>query len=317
MQYFRRKKLVAPNLRFSIYKEAYLCYTDCKVFWNTKVRKFGLKGDKMIKAVFCDLDGTLLGRDMMLSRENSAAISELEAAGVRFIPTSGRNFFEMPESIRRHEAINRYLCSNGSGYYNLKTGESRHKSLPADKAASIIDMLGGMTVVPIVHSVDGRGYFDRANLDYGLMRDRRMSEYYCKYFFENAYAVDNMYRHFTEGIGINSICAFFKYDEEIDEAKSVLEQLGVGYTNSTFGELEIFNPAAGKGNGLREFAASHGLSLEETMAIGDSMNDKSMLEITPNSVAVSNANEKILEIARYVGCSNEEHIVRYVVDHIL
>ena len=42
-----------------------------------------------------------------------------------------------------------------------------------------------------------------------------------------------------------------------------------------------------------------------------------MLEITPNSVAVSNANEKILEIVRYVGCSNEEHIVRYVVDHIL
>ena len=271
----------------------------------------------MIKAIFCDLDGTLLGSDMMLSPENSAAILELEAAGVQFIPTSGRNFFEMPESVRKHKAINRYLCSNGSGYYNLKTGESRHKSLPADKAAKIIDMIKEMAVVPIIHSVNGRGYFDRVKLDYDLMRNHRMSEYYCKYFFENSHAVHNMYSRFTEGIGINSICAFFKYDEQIEEAKAELIRLGVGYTNSTFGELEIFNPTAGKGNGLRDFAAAHGLSLEETMAIGDSMNDKTMLEATPNSVAVSNANEKILQIAKHVGCSNEEHIMRYVVDKIL
>ena len=271
----------------------------------------------MIKAIFCDLDGTLLGSDMMISAENSAAICELEAAGVRFIPTSGRNFFEMPKEIREHKAINHYLCSNGSGYYNLNTGESRHKSIPADKAARVIDMFSRMSLVPIIHSVDGRGYFERTKLDYGLMRDHRMSEYYCKYFFENGYAVDNMYQHFTEGLGINSICAFFKYDREIEEAKAELMQLGVGCTNSTFGELEIFNPKAGQGNGLRDFAAAHGLSLDETMAIGDSMNDKSMLEATPNSVAVSNANEKILGIVKHVGCSNEEHIMRYVVNKIL
>ena len=271
----------------------------------------------MIKAIFCDLDGTLLGGDMMLSAENSAAIFELEAAGIRFIPSTGRNFFEIPESVRRHKAINRYICSNGSGYFNLKSGESRHKSIPTDKVASIIDMFSRMSVIPIIQSVDGRGYFERTKQDHGIMRDHRMNEYYCKHFLENGYAIDNMYQHFTEGLGVNSICAFFKYDEEIEEAKAVLANLGVVCTSSIFGELEVFNPTAGKGNGLRDFAAAHGLSLDETMAIGDSMNDKSMLEITPNSVAVSNANPKVLAVAKYIGCSNEEHIVRYVVDKIL
>ena len=271
----------------------------------------------MIKAIFCDLDGTLLGSDMRLSEENASAVFELESAGIRFIPTTGRNFFEIPSEIRSHSAIKRYLCSNGSGYYNLKTGDSRHKSIPSDKAIRIIEMISEMSVVPVIHSVDGRGYFDRAKLDYDLMRDYRMSEYYCKYFAENSFTIDDLYKHFTEGIGINSICAFFKYDEEIERSKAELERLGVGYTNSTFGELEIFNPRAGKGNALCDFAASHGISLEETMAIGDSMNDKSMLEATPNSVAVSNANEHLLKIARHIGCSNDEHILRYVVNKLI
>ena len=111
---------------------------------------------------------------------------------------------------------------------------------------------------------------------------------------------------------------FFKNSEDIDSAWARLAEIeGVAVSSAAKNLLEVINPTAGKGNGLRDFAAAHGLSLEETMAIGDSMNDKTMLEATPNSVAVSNANEKILQIAKHVGCSNEEHIMRYVVDKIL
>ena len=66
----------------------------------------------MIKAVFCDLDGTLLGSDMTLSEESVRAISYLRSRGIIFLPTSGRNFFEMPPEIRRSDDIDLYLCSS-------------------------------------------------------------------------------------------------------------------------------------------------------------------------------------------------------------
>lgn len=271
----------------------------------------------MIKAIFCDLDGTLLRKDMTLSEENSRAIERLADSGILFIPTSGRNLFEMPSEVRSHRAISRFLASNGAGYYNLKSGESRHRSISQDSAVKMLDAFSKMSVVPVIHSIDGRGYFARRNLDVALMRDHRMSEYYCRYFYENAFPVDDLYGHFSDGVGVNSVCVFFKYEQELRESEELLRSLGVGYTNSTEGELEIFNPAAGKGNALVDFAASHGIGIEETMAIGDSMNDFSMLSVTPNSVAVSGANPRLLEAVKHVGCSNEEHIMDYVIKNLL
>ena len=271
----------------------------------------------MIKAVFCDLDGTLLGSDMTLSEENARAISYLRSKGIIFLPTSGRNFFEMPQEIRRSRDIDLYVCSNGAGFYDIKNGESRHKSIPCDAATRIVDMVSRMSVVPVIHSVDGRGYFDRAKLDYSLMRDHRMSEYYCQYFLLSSHTVDTLYSDFSEGIGINSVCAFFKYDEELEMVREEAERLGIGCTASVERELELFNKRAGKGNGLIDFAASQGIALEETMAIGDSMNDASMLSVAGVSVVTSNANPKLFEIAKHIGCSNDEHILDYVVRNLL
>ena len=272
---------------------------------------------KMIKAVFCDLDGTLLGSDMTLSAQNSRAISYLRSQGIDFIPTTGRNFFEMPAEIRAHSDISQYLCSNGSGFYDIKSGESRHKSIPRDNAVAIIDMMSRMSVVPVIHSVDGRGYFDKSKLDYAVMKDHRMSEYYCQYFIKNAYATDTLYTDFSEGIGVNSVCAFFKYDEELETARAEMERIGVGCTASVAGEIEIFNKNAGKGNGLADFAAMRGIALDETMAIGDSMNDASMLSVAGVSVVTSNANPRLFEIAKHIGCSNDESILDYVIKKLL
>ena len=271
----------------------------------------------MTKAIFCDLDGTLLGSNMGLSEENSRAISHLRSEGIIFIPTSGRNFFEMPSEIRRHNDISQYLCSNGAGFYDMKSGESRHRSIPCDDARRIIEIISKMSLVPVIHSVDGRGYFDRAKLDYSLMRDYRMSEYYCKYFCENSYPIDGLYDNFSEGIGINSVCLFFKYEEELEQVSAEMDRMGVGCTHSVAGELEIFNKNAGKGNALIDFAVSHGIALDETMAIGDSMNDASMLKVAGKSVVTSGANPKLFEIAKHVGCSNDEHILDYVVRNLL
>ena len=48
------------------------------------------------KLIASDIDGTLVGDDSVVSRENLEAIKRIKELGVYFVPTSGRSFFEMP-----------------------------------------------------------------------------------------------------------------------------------------------------------------------------------------------------------------------------
>src|SRR5262249_47053223 len=54
-------------------------------------------------------------------------------------------------------------------------------------------------------------------------------------------------------------------------------------------ELTIFSPTASKGNGLRRLAEHLGTSLAETLAIGDGVNDVSLLSAAGLGVAMGNA----------------------------
>ena len=54
------------------------------------------------------------------------------------------------------------------------------------------------------------------------------------------------------------------------------------------------------------------------MAFGDSLNDKSLLAFTPNSVAMANAIPELRQAAAYVCRPNtEDGVARFVAEHIL
>lgn len=70
--------------------------------------------------------------------------------------------------------------------------------------------------------------------------------------------------------------------------------------------IEINALGANKGNGLKTIAAYLNVPIENTMAIGDSDNDLSMIQQAGISVAMGNAEAKIKEAADVVAPSNEE-----------
>ena len=73
------------------------------------------------KIISFDLDGTLFGRDMEISRENSRALAELVSRGVTVIANTGRTYWELPESARNESAFRYYSYSNGAVLYDKKT----------------------------------------------------------------------------------------------------------------------------------------------------------------------------------------------------
>jgi hypothetical protein len=57
-----------------------------------------------------------------------------------------------------------------------------------------------------------------------------------------------------------------------------------------------------------------GCSLEQTIAIGDSWNDREMLETAGLGVAMGNALPSLRELADYVTLTNNEEGVRHVIE---
>jgi len=82
--------------------------------------------------------------------------------------------------------------------------------------------------------------------------------------------------------------------------------------------LEVLPPATGKGEALAIVASKLGLPRESVMAIGDSMNDESMIRWAGVSVAMRNGDERIQALASFVSeRSNEENGVADVVERYI
>ena len=84
-----------------------------------------------------------------------------------------------------------------------------------------------------------------------------------------------------------------------------------------FHNIEFTAANVNKGVGLRFLADQLGLTIEETMAVGDSGNDAEMLMAAGLGVAMGNASEEIKAIADVVTLSNEACGVAHAIEQYI
>ncbi len=132
---------------------------------------------------------------------------------------------------------------------------------------------------------------------------------------------------------INSFQELFEADEPIDFYNILgfsffKEKLEAGWKRYEHAEdltlvssaehnFELSSRKASKGQALKRLAKQLNIPLEETAAVGDSLNDKSMLEAAGKGVAMGNAREDIKSIADAVTLTNDEHGVAHMMKHLL
>ena len=63
---------------------------------------------------------------------------------------------------------------------------------------------------------------------------------------------------------------------------------------------DVFSKNCSKSVGIEKVLEYYGIAREDTMAFGDGMNDKEMLELVKIGVAMGNAKDEIKSIADYV-----------------
>ena len=266
-----------------------------------------------IKIIALDLDGTLLDSQKRLSDGNRAALEEAAAKGVLIVPTTGRFFGMMPQSIRDLPFVRYAITINGAQVYDRETGTAIvREEIPLDMALDIMRLLDGYDVI-----------YDCYRSNWGWMteslqnkaEDYATDAHYVKMVreFRNPVPELKAYLESTASEGDVQKVMLFARNTPGSEAvtKAIAEAVRERFpqikaTSSTWNNLELNIETAHKGNSLRRFAEHLGYALDNCMALGDGTNDLSMIEAAGLGVAMSNAHPLVIAAADHVTASNDE-----------
>jgi len=251
-------------------------------------------GYSLPRILALDLDDTLLRSDLSISYRTRNAIKRLEQAGVTIVLASGR----IPEAMDRfsrllgmHKKSGYLICNNGAFIQESNTGKVIHEvRIDAQTALTICD-LASAEGFPVQMYEDDVMYVSSQN-EYSSL-DQRVTGL-------RQVVVEN----FRAMVGEGCYKLIIPGDPMLLGPLEMLIRTYLDYDVTLFTSrpyfLEILPKETDKGTALARIAEILGVNAEETMAIGDSMNDEAMIRWAGIGVAMANGDERVKNIANFV-----------------
>ena len=252
----------------------------------------------MVKAVFFDVDGTLLSHETKsVSASTRAAIEKLRSAGILCVVATGRQIEEMEKLPVADIPFDAYITLNGQ--------------LILDKNKQVL------------HGVPIRGrareylleMFHERRAPILLVEQREMT---LNFVDERVIRVQEAISSGIPHVGsygggeLYQICAYLTEADEHLLAPIADECV---ITRWNLGGMDIIAKGGGKVAGIEWYLASQGIRPEETMAFGDGDNDIEMLKFTGTGVAMGNAWDSVKAVADYITAGVDEDGIALALKH--
>lgn len=261
-----------------------------------------------IKLVAIDIDGTLLNSQHQITSGVYQAIQEAKAAGVKIVITTGRPLTGVQKILKELNLLDEgdyVITFNGGLVQETATGREVLKESLTYQDYIDIEFLSRQL-----------GLFLHVSTKDGMYTANRQIGKYTMY---EAGLVDSpVYYHTPEEmVGKEMIKAMMVDEpEKIDQAlpsipSSFFDKYNVAKSAPFY--LEITPKTVSKGQAVIALATKLGLTMDQTMAIGDQENDRPMLEVVANPVVMENGNPELKKIAKYITKSNDEDGVAYAI----
>lgn len=261
----------------------------------------------MYQAVFIDIDKTLLNGKGEVTPKTAFAIEQAKKQGISIFLISGRSRMS---AIKFQEFSSRYMInSNGADIYDCEKKETLYQSVMEPKICKKLYEMAQKEEMVI-------------KLDFGLARAVNKSEYLESYETMLTENIDDFLRNNKViQIAVCDECLekienFKKYIEEITTLK-VINQFIWEVNGKMMHAIHITNTGVSKGNAMLRLCKFLKIDGKETVAIGDKINDISMIKVAGLGVAMGNATKEVKQIADRVTSSNEEDGVAEVLEKIM
>lgn len=272
----------------------------------------------MIKLIATDMDGTLLNAAHEISNENYEAIKYAQSKGITVVIATGRAFYEANSPIAPTDLTLPYICLNGAELRDEEFNIIHTSKLTRPLIDKITGVLKTEDIYYQVYTNFGI-YTEDPEKDLEIYVDiaekagQKADVKKIRANIQNR--IDNgtlkqvdSYDEISKRPGeiILKILAFSSDLEKIDRAKAeISESQSLAVSSSSRGNIEITHSDAQKGIALEAIAEQLKISMSDVMAIGDNLNDLSMLEKAGHAVAMENGAPEVKEIADYITDTNE------------
>lgn len=248
----------------------------------------------MMKAVFLDIDGTVLShRQGKVPESTKNAIYEMKARGMKVFAATGRHILEMEKLPLDGLCFDGYVTLNGqlcldekkSLVYDFPIGEADTKELIS--------------------------LFEKKEVPIMIVEADSM---YINYVDESVRLAQNAISTAVPEIGTytgKNVYQVIVYDEEkhVQKWMSPLRECKENIWHQE--AFDIIPKQGGKVAGIQKMIERLGIRREEIMAFGDGGNDVDMLRYAEIGIAMGNAGEHVKKHADYVtACVDDDGILK-------
>lgn len=247
--------------------------------------------DKQYRLIALDMDGTLLSSQKEITPKTCAAIRQATAQGVYVVMCTGRGQREVEDYFRLLPEIRYAICNSGAYIYDSvdKVYLYPHP-LSEELLAQVMDVMEPRDTLAQIF-VEGVPYFTQEKMD---SIDTYQVGYFKDLFLKSGIVCANAYdvaRAHTDRVF--KFCFYHRSPEQRSESRQLLAHLPLEMADAETSSLEVSPAGIDKGATLRTLCDHLGIHISETIAVGDSFNDLSVLKVAGCAVAMGNAREEV------------------------
>ncbi|CAN7157078.1 Cof-type HAD-IIB family hydrolase [Rossellomorea sp. LjRoot5] len=273
----------------------------------------------MITFIATDMDGTLLNENQEISEANKQAILDAQEQGIEVVVATGRSYEEARYVIQEAGISCDIVCANGAEVRNKQGDIIYQAGIESTRAREIAAVLNETGIYFEIYTDQGTytedyemgvelivNIFTTANPGVSEEQVRQAA----RERFEKGHIklVEDYGVLFADDSQLVYKFLVFSFDEkQLQEANEKLSELtGIAISSSGKENIEVNSLEAQKGVALEKLLKDKGLSPEHAMAMGDNLNDLSMMKVVGRPVAMGNALEQIKDFCPFITATNKE-----------
>lgn len=284
----------------------------------------------MITFIATDMDGTLLNEKQEISEANKQAILDAQEQGIEVVVATGRSYEEARYVIEEAGISCDIVCANGAEVRN-KQGEIIYQAgIESARAREIAAVLNETGIYFEIYTDEGTytenyemgvelivNIFTTANPGVSEEQVRQAA----RERFEKGHIklVEDYGTLFADDSQLVYKFLVFSFDDkQLQEANEKLSALtGIAISSSGKENIEVNSLEAQKGVALEKLLKDKGLSPQHAMAMGDNLNDLSMMKVVGRPVAMGNALDQIKDFCPFITATNKEDGVAKAIQEVI